>query len=170
MSVLLVFSVSDRPEKLVRCIESICGDLLADDQIMLVVNGGAQKIVLALPEFSRWSSESNFNTVYLNERLAFGDALNIGLERCLHEYILRIDPDDISLPGRIEKQVRSLEKQPNLAVCGGWAGEMYDDSGLISAVRETPLDHDSIVKEARFKNPMLHVSVIMRKSCLEAVG
>ena len=170
VSVLLVFSASDRLDKLVRCVEAISVDLIAEDQIMLVVNGGAQAIISTLPELSRWSSEMNFNTIYLTERLGFGDALNIGLKRCLHEYVLRIDPDDISLPGRITHQVQSLKKQPNLAVCGGWAGEMYDDSGLISFIRETPLNHEAIVKQARFKNPMLHVSVMMRKSHVLSVG
>jgi amylovoran biosynthesis glycosyltransferase AmsE len=170
VSTLLVFSKSDLASKLVRCILALKKDLIAGDQVVLVVNGGSYSSVSKLFEWDDWIQDPLFRMVYLDDLTPFGEALNHGLKHCSHDYILRIDPDDISLPGRIERQMKSLEKDHNLAVCGGWAGEMYDDSGLISVVREPPLDHESIVRQARFKNPMLHVSVIMRKSHVESVG
>ena len=170
VSTLLVFSKSDHVSKLVRCILALKKDSIAGDQVVLVVNGGSYSSVSKLSEWDDWIQDPLFKMVYLDNLTPFGEALNHGLKYCRHDYILRIDPDDISLPGRIKLQMKSLEKDRNLAVCGGWAGEMYDDSGLISVTRETPLDHESIVRQARFKNPMLHVSVIMRKSHVESVG
>lgn len=170
ISILLVFSKTDDSKKLARCVDSLREDYLAGDQIVLMVNGGAGSIVRRMPELADWKENLNCSVVNLFESKGFGDALNVGLSYCKHQYIMRIDPDDVSIPGRVESQVAVLEKDRTLAVCGGWAGEMYDGSMSISLVRETPLNHAAIARQAKFKNPICHVSVIMRKNLIESVG
>ncbi|TWR25188.1 glycosyltransferase [Mucilaginibacter pallidiroseus] len=46
--------------------------------------------------------------------------LNKGLKKARGRYIARMDSDDIALPDRFEKQFNFLEKNRDIAVCGGF--------------------------------------------------
>ena len=47
-------------------------------------------------------------------------SLNRGLELARGEYVARMDADDISLPERLERQVRFMDAHPQVGVCGSW--------------------------------------------------
>jgi glycosyltransferase involved in cell wall biosynthesis len=50
----------------------------------------------------------------------YTESLNLGLELSKGLYIARMDGDDISLPNRFKEQVKLLNENQNIIVCGTW--------------------------------------------------
>jgi GT2 family glycosyltransferase len=100
-------------------------------------------------------------------------ALEIGRTRCQSEYIARMDGDDVSLRGRIERQIEALDRDQTLAVLGTQVEAFPSpDEGLTRYVDWqnallSPIDH----AHALFiESPLCHPSVTMRASAVETVG
>jgi len=170
ISTILVFSESDSIHKLIRCIDSLYCDFLEYDQIVLVANGGTKSKILGLKQLQKWEKDLSIEIISSNSKLGFGEALNLGVPYCKNKYIARIDPDDISMPGRLKEQSLVMDSNMNIAVCGGWAGEMHTTSRTVDFVRKTPITYQEILKQAKYKNPMVHPSTLIRKEYLDKVG
>ncbi len=56
------------------------------------------------------------------------ETMNWAIRESRGKYIARMDQDDISLPKRLECQVRFLESHPDHVMCGSWA-EVFTPSG-----------------------------------------
>ncbi len=47
-------------------------------------------------------------------------ALNDGLNLTKGHYLARMDSDDISLPARLETQIKFMQANPSIGICGSW--------------------------------------------------
>jgi glycosyltransferase involved in cell wall biosynthesis len=83
-------------------------------------------------------------------------------------WIARMDSDDLNLPDRFAAQVAFLDAHPKVDILGG-AIEEVSPAGRVTR-RTTPLDHRAIVRRARWRSPMNHMTVFMRLEALRAVG
>jgi glycosyltransferase involved in cell wall biosynthesis len=83
-------------------------------------------------------------------------------------WIARMDADDINLPDRFAAQVAFLRERPDIEVLGGAIEEVAPDGRL--SRRTAPLDHAAIVRRARWRSPMNHMTVIMRLDVFMAAG
>lgn len=86
------------------------------------------------------------------------DCLNLGIEKASGVYIARMDSDDISLPQRLEEQVRFLEQNPQVDLCSCQA-ELFGD--IKPCVTKHPADIDFItyVKQGG----ILHPAIMFRR-------
>jgi len=102
-------------------------------------------------------------TVIRNEKnLGIVPTLNKLIEASRGEYIARQDSDDISLPSRLEKQVRFLDKHPETGLCGTnmtWFGNKKKRIFM-------PLQDEEIRACMLTFNPICHPTILIRKSCL----
>ena len=100
---------------------------------------------------------------------------NIGLTRSLNKaismsggrYIARQDADDVSMPGRLEKQFNYMETHPDVAVLGTGRATLDEQGKIISS--HQPLmepKHADLLKS----NCFVHGSVMIRKEVLNDVG
>lgn len=108
--------------------------------------------------------------VKLQKNAGLGAALRAGAINCTGDYIVRMDSDDISEPNRLEIIDAYLAKHPEIDVLGTDIGEFEDDPQKIVRYRVCPSDHDDIVKMSRKRNPMNHVSCVIKRRSLEKVG
>jgi hypothetical protein len=83
--------------------------------------------------------------------------------------LARLDADDITIPGRLEAQMKVLEGDPRIVVVGGQA-ELIDDSGVTFGVAEYPTDDAQLREALRTANPFVHSATMMRRSAFDAVG
>ena len=81
------------------------------------------------------------------------------------EYLAVFDHDDISMPERFAKQVAYLDAHPEVGVVG--TAHIEVPSGKIV---NPPLQNDEIEEQLMFSCPLIHPSVMMRKSLLVATG
>jgi len=104
---------------------------------------------------------------YIRNRKNLGQtpSLNIGLQSAQGEYIARIDADDIYLPGKLQKQFNFMEKNSDVAVCGT-NGLKIDANGEIIGTFRVPHRSKEIFFNIFFGSPIIHVSVLMRRSII----
>ena len=99
-----------------------------------------------------------------------GDAAgNVGIELAKGEFIARMDADDISVPIRLEKQVKYMQENPKCSVLGSNA-YVIDRNGRPVGEKKVPLEHDKIYDEYFVFHPMIHPSVMIRRSSLVNLG
>lgn len=109
------------------------------------------------PRFVRYKGEKN---------VGLSNVLNVGMDMAKGKYIARMDSDDISLPNRLEVQVKYMEEHPDIDLCS-CAMKMFgakDDTW----VRDS--DPEKVKVTALFFSPILHASSIWRKKSFDKHG
>src|SRR5690606_40315887 len=94
---------AERPEFLRIALESLAGQTLKADEVVLVEDGPIPDTLLAVIESFR--ETLSIVSVKLPSNVGLAAALNAGLAHCSHELVARMDSDEISLPQRFEKQI-----------------------------------------------------------------
>lgn len=107
--------------------------------------------------------------VRLRRNQGLATALNEGLVQCSHEWVLRADSDDISLPQRSELQRAHLGEGP-LDIVGGQIEEFDPVTGQVSGVRSVPCSADAIRRFAALRNPFNHMTVCFRRDLVLDLG
>jgi len=92
-------------------------------------------------------------------------AVNAVLKHARGEYIARMDADDVAHPKRLEKQVAYMEGHPKVMVLGTQA-RVIDGQGKVTGQKVYPTRHEEIVKAYAVVHPMIHPSVMVRRSML----
>lgn len=103
------------------------------------------------------------------------NAFNTGLEHCRAGFIARMDADDISLPERLQCQLKYLEQNPGIDIAGCCV-EIFSENGIrggleryqnwLNSVREPEQLHNQIFIESPIPNP----GVMFRQAALQKLG
>ncbi len=101
--------------------------------------------------------------------LGLAASLNLGITNARGDYVMRIDSDDVCLPGRIAQQVAFLDSNPKIGVLGT-ALEMMSETGKTFATRSYPLHHTDIVRKMHWTAAIAHPTVMMRRDIVVSCG
>lgn len=93
-------------------------------------------------------------------------ALNYGIGLCKHEWIARIDADDLNTPQRLASQVQFLESHSEIDILSSWSVYFTDPSKILFLLNE-PLGHIDIHKYLNIHNPINQSAMICRKSIFD---
>ena len=108
--------------------------------------------------------------VYRKENGGLGKALNYGLPKCNFPLVARADSDDICVPTRFEKQVRYFDAHPDVGIISSYIDEFDTDWTKPSRLKKLPLTSDELYQMAKFRNPLNHMAVMMRKDDAIRIG
>ena len=104
---------------------------------------------------------------YINEKnMGLTDSLNRGLSLCHGEYMARMDADDISLPDRLERQMKYLEKN-HYDLIGGITEMINENGSLLYSIKSVPTDPKKINKALRYSQCIAHPTWLGRKEVFE---
>lgn len=106
--------------RLRRAVESILNQTYSDFEL-IVVDGGSTDAN------SRVIGEFDDPRIVFRKAKGYINCLNLGLKTAKGAYIARMDSDDVSLPQRLEEQVRFLEQNPRVDLCSCQA-ELFGDA------------------------------------------
>ena len=99
-----------------------------------------------------------------------GYTLNIGIEMCSNDIIIKMDSDDIMAPERIQIQLEYMKNNIDVAICGGQIAMFYD----VKEKNHSITRHPDISWEQYKKNPshwfINHPTVCYRKSKVLEAG
>lgn len=170
LSVVLPTYARDTPDHLDLAIESVVEQTRPPQEVTIVRDGPIPPALESVIE--KWSvaDHAPITQVSLKENRGLGAALREGVKQCKHEYVARMDADDVSVPQRFERQTGFLAKNPDIDIVGGYIAEFVDDPSNTVSCREVPTEHETIDRMARFRSPFNHGSVIFRKSAAISVG
>ncbi len=96
-------------------------------------------------------------------------ALNLGLAMARSPLVARLDADDIAPPGRLARQVETMQRDPALGLLGGFA-EVIDESGRTLGTRRPPVSHEALLAALARDNPFIGSTVMYRTDIARAVG
>lgn len=172
-SCLISIYEKETPRNLEECLESILNQTVMLNEIVIVKDGHlTESLELVLEKYSCLFNRdiTAFTTVQLEKNIGLGKALNEGIKHCSNKYIMRMDSDDIMKPNRVEVMTKLISKFPEIDVFGSQIEEFESTSRNILGIRKVPLDLKNIKRTIKYRNPMNHVSVVLKKSELIKVG
>lgn len=163
---------NDDPDFLKIALESVYDQQTRKPNEIVVVFDGPlnDRLYAVLDEFKNGREEVvKYYPQEVNRGL--GEALRIGSELCTGDYLLRMDSDDISDKERFARQMAYVEAHPEVDGLGGDIAEFNEDPFKEDTrLRVCPPNHDDIVKMAKKRNPMNHVTACIKKSALMKAG
>jgi glycosyltransferase involved in cell wall biosynthesis len=159
--VTVLMSVYNGERFLHESIESILGQTWSDFEFLIINDGctdNSRDIILSFND-PRIRLVDNLSNIGLTK------SLNRGLQLAQAEYIARQDADDISFPGRLERQVQFLDEYPDVALLGTRA-RAIDENGKPRKTNllRIPVSLLAIRWYLMFQNAFIHSSVMFRRS------
>lgn len=168
-SVLQSVYKKDNPDFLYQSLESIAGNTLLPQKIILVKDGELTPSLEKVISF--WQKKIPLEVVGYETNRGLAFALNYGLQFVETELVARMDSDDICFPNRFEKQIKFMEKNPHIALSSGYISEFYSDEMIPDSIRRVPLLYDEILRYLKTRNAFNHMAAVFRKqSVIEAGG
>ncbi|ULJ68755.1 glycosyltransferase [Wielerella bovis] len=168
-SVLLSLYHQEQPENLRQCLTSLREQTVRADEIIIVFDGTIS------PELENivhdFQAALPIHIFRLPHNVGLGKALNIGIQHCTHEWIFRMDTDDIAVANRFALQTEFLAQHPHVQLLGGQISE-FDDAqpNKQPENRIVPQTHDEIIQFSKKRNPFNHMTVAYRKTAVQAAG
>lgn len=169
-SVLMSVYRNEKPLFFRQAIDSMLNQTVPPGEIVLVCDGALPPELDGVILDVCTENPSLFQVVRLLENRGLGVALSIGLQKCKYDLVARMDADDIALPDRMEKQLRVMCEDPRLCALGGQIAEFRDTPDNIIDYRTVPVAPDKIYQWAKRRNPMNHMTVLLRKSRVLEAG
>ena len=162
----VIMSTYKEDERLLReSIESILNQTYKDFEYIIILDypdNDVHKSVIE--EYALKDDRIHF---YINEKnMGLTDSLNRGLSLCHGEYIARMDADDISLPDRLERQMKYLEKN-HYDLIGGITEMINENGSLLYSIKNVPTDPKKINKALRYSQCIAHPTWLGKKEVFE---
>lgn len=146
-------------EKFLReAIESILNQTFSDFELLVIDDGSKDASAGIIKSYTDRRIRIIQNPG--NKGLIY--TLNKGLELAEGEYVARMDSDDISLPRRLERQVRVMDENPDLGICGTWFDFINQDYKVRHPV-ESPYIKVHLLVNTAFGHP----TVMLRNRILK---
>jgi glycosyltransferase involved in cell wall biosynthesis len=107
--------------------------------------------------------------VLSHPNMGLAQSLNRGIAAASAPFIARMDADDVSAPGRLDKQLQFLSENHDVVLVGGQIRRIV--KGEPRSASDLPLYHRGIVNALLGgQHAMCHPTVMIRKTALDAVG
>lgn len=166
ISVLMSIYKNENPVFFKLCLESLKAQTMPIDELVLIEDGPIPSTLSDLIEIYR--ETLNIVSVKIPINKGLGNALNFGLKHCSSVFVARMDTDDIAYIDRFFEQIKFMENNPEIDLCGSFSTEI-NETGEEVRLRKMPVDHDSIVKNL-WANPFIHPSVIFKRERMLSIG
>lgn len=162
MKVTVLMPVYNAERFLKEAIDSILQQTFPEFEFLIINDGSTDKSSDIIESYK----DSRIIHVKLARNAGIVNALNSGIALAKGEYIVRMDSDDIALPGRILRQLEFMEKHQEVGVSGTWVEYIGEKAGVI----KTPHDHNEIVWGLLKGCVLFHPTVIIRSSLIKGKG
>ena len=156
--ITVIMPVYNAEKYLRESIVSILEQTFYDFEFLIFNDGSTDKSLEVIQSFS----DSRIKVLDNGQNYGLVYQLNQGLQLARGEYLARMDADDISDPTRFEKQVKLMDANPEIGLCGTW----MDTIGPNGYALQFP-DNDHDIRLASIADSSFgHPSVMIRSSVL----
>lgn len=150
-----------------EAIDSILNQTLQTWTLIAIDDGSTDDTVSILRSCAL--RDSRVQVHVLPKNLGAIGARNAGIAMASTEFVAAMDADDISLPNRLEAQLRYLDMHPEVGVLGSYV-QFIDDQGGRGAVKTGPSHPALVTWLLFFLNSIAHPSLVIRRSLLDRLG
>lgn len=156
---LCILPVYNSEKYLNESISSILHQSFEDFRLLIINDGSTDGSIKIIESFD----DTRINIISNVENKGLIYSLNLALQQCNEDYIVRMDSDDIANSDRFEKLVNAIECDESLWVVGSQVTYFGNQEGA----SQLPIENDDIVSHLFFRNPLAHPTVILRVSYLK---
>ena len=151
-----------------EAVESILNQTFRDFEFIIIDDGSVDGTTDLLRKYAE--SDSRIRLV-IQENIGLTRSLNRGLSMSSGELIARMDPDDIALPTRFEKQMAMFQNDPSLVLLGCEVG-LIDEAGRLYGKRGHSQSHAEIRRRllAGDGGALTHPAIMFRTGAAQAIG
>jgi glycosyltransferase involved in cell wall biosynthesis len=166
VSVLIL--TCNRPHLIGRAIESVIRQEYQDWEIVIVHDGPNELTTTVAREWQ--GRDRRIRYFHRQTPGNIAEATNFGIARARGEYMAILDDDDYwAAPDKLARQVAFLNEQAEYVACGG--GAIVVDRENTETLRYLKPEDDAAIKgRALLANPMIHSTLLYRRSTALAVG
>ncbi len=170
ITVGIPFYRGSNTEQFQEAVDSILTQTLLPERIHLIQDGSISSELYNLVE-SYVRENDNIQLLRIPQNKGLPYALNYSILHTTTPYYARMDADDIAHHERFEKQLIFLEKHPEVEILGTSAWEFKKDpSNEDCFLRRMPPDRSRIEAFFHYRSPLVHSSVIFRRSVFARIG
>lgn len=164
VDVSVIMSVYNGEAYLAEAIESIINQTFQNWELIVINDCSTDSTAQILADFAQKDARVKVHPNEVNLRLP--TSLNKAISLCNGKYIARMDADDISLPGRLEKQYKFMEENPDVSLLS--CRFMTVKNGVYaSGGAGGRCDSDAIKAMLLVANPILHPGVIAKAEVMK---
>lgn len=172
---VLVSSYNTKGIYVKDCLESIKNQIGHFNIELVWVNDGSDILTTKLLKkyLDIFEKTTRFTKVIYHENdknYGIGYSLNLGINMCSNEIIIKMDSDDIMIDKRIITQLTFMHNNPSIMICGGQINCFRDNVENIVNVT----NHKSLTWEDYKKNPshwfVNHPTLCYRKTAILEIG
>lgn len=150
---------------LAGAIQSVLAQSFADFELLIVDDGSTDGSGALIRRYR----DRRIRRIENEKNLGVTRSLNLGLEQARGRYLARMDADDLCAPERLERQVAFLDAHPQVALVAIRARRI-DAVGAEIGIIDTPSDGETLRRQLRRRNCIVHGSVMMRAEAVRALG
>ena len=166
-SLLISIYKKNTVQELNCCFESIKNQSIIPNEIILIIDGPIEELVLI--DIEKWSKILPVKIFRLNENMGLAYALNYGMKLCTNDWVFRMDMDDVCAKDRFSKQINIISVNPDIDILGGNI-QCFESFPNFFPGRNVPTSSDAIRRFVKFRNPLNHPSVFFNKNKILGIG
>ena len=163
--VTVCIPVYNRAHYVGAAIESVLAQDFADFELLLLDDGSTDDSVATMSRYA----DRRIRLVRNDGNRGIPYTRNRALELARGTYIAWLDSDDRMAPRRLDRQVRFLDRHPDVAIVGGWL-RRFDDSGRMMGMQVKPLIHEQLRATLLFRTSHANTTVMARVGMLREFG
>tara|TARA_B100000945_G_C20426228_1_gene620672 strand:- start:1443 stop:2228 length:786 start_codon:yes stop_codon:yes gene_type:complete len=154
-------------EELNRCFMSIENQKYIPDEIILIIDGPVKQSLLH--DIKKWNEVLPIKIFKLNKNMGLAYALNYGMSFCNHDWVFRMDIDDVCAKDRFLKQIKIIKANSDIDILGGNILCFKSYPNFFPG-RTVPSSFNQIQKFMKFRNPVNHPSVFFNRKRILDIG
>lgn len=154
-------SVYNGEKYLSKAIESILTQTYKSFEFIIINDGSTDKS----PDILHYYQKQDNRIILISrENRGLIASLNEGIKQAKGKYIVRMDADDISLPTRLEEQVKFMENNSDIGISG--SAVIVFGKNTKTFVSNVLTHNKAIKSELLFSSAFAHPSVIMNRKMI----
>ncbi len=135
--VSVIMPVYNAGKFLPKAIESIRKQTETNFELLIIDDGSTDGSWTIIKHFAQ--IDKRIRVFHNTKNVGLVKSLNFLIPKTKGVFVARMDGDDISLPGRFEKQIAYLQTHPSLVACGGQE-YIINEQGRVIAEKYFPTD------------------------------
>ena len=163
----VILPVHNAEPYLATSVESILAQTFGDFELLIVNDGSQDGSADTIHRLAR--ADKRIQVITNEKNLGLIATLNKALTIARGEFIARQDADDVSVPGRFERQIDFLQKNPQVGLVGS-AMQIINEAGTPAETYRQPETDSSIRFRLLFNNALIHTSVVFRRDLVGRHG